>query len=71
MGILFQISMATTNSRRSSRTPKPNQKYSSYIKVKVNRSEDADSEGESSTEEGVGETEHSPNSSPVKTDSGK
>lgn len=63
--------MATTNSRRSSRTPKTNQKYSSYIKVKVNRSEDADSEGESSTEEGVGETEHSPNSSPVKTDSGR
>lgn len=63
--------MATTNSRRSSRTPKPNQKYSTYIKGKVNRSGDADSEGESSTEEGVGETEHSPKSSPVKTDSGK
>lgn len=63
--------MATTNSRRSSRTPKPNQKYSTYIKGKVNRTGDADSEGESSTEEGAGETELSPKSSPVKTDSGK
>ncbi|XP_062613426.1 zinc finger protein Xfin-like isoform X1 [Saccostrea cucullata] len=51
--------MASRNGRRSLRTPKPNQKYSSYVTgKKVNRSEDADSEGQSSSDsdgEEVGE----------------
>nr|XP_022301662.1 zinc finger protein Xfin-like [Crassostrea virginica] len=57
--------MATLSSRKSSRTPKPNQKYVTYVKQEVKRPGDGDSEGESSSEE-MEETEQSPKSSPVK-----
>lgn len=62
--------MATLSSRKSSRTPKPNQKYVTYVKQEVKRPGDGDSEGESSSEE-MEETEQSPKSSPVKQVDGK